>query len=166
MTDDSKAGDWLKYALVAVPAIIILGSLSGYLSNSGYGNGWFDNLQKPGFMPPGWAFGTAWTILYALMGISVALILASPRSDRRKTALTLFFVQLAVNFSWSPIFFGAHQIEAGLAVIVILLALAAATTWQFWRIRPLAGALLLPYLAWLCFATALNLAIDQLNPGA
>jgi tryptophan-rich sensory protein len=166
MTEDAKTGSWLKYAAVAVPAIIILGSASGYLSNSGYGNGWFDNLRKPAFMPPGWAFGTAWTILYALMGIAVALILVAPRSSRRTAALTLFFVQLAVNFCWSPIFFGAHQIQAGLAVIVILIVLAAATAWQFWRIRPLAGALLLPYLAWLSFATALNVAIDQLNPGA
>ena len=166
MNDDAKNGNWLKYAAIAVPAIIVLGSLSGYLSNSGYGNSWFDNLEKPAFMPPGWAFGTAWTILYALMGVAVALVLAAPRSARRTTALTLFFVQLAVNFSWSPIFFGAHQIRLGLIVIVVLLGLAAATTREFWRIRPLAGALLLPYLAWLCFATALNLAIDQLNPGA
>jgi len=166
MTDDTKTGGWLKYAAVGVPAIIILGSLSGYLSNSGYGNGWFDNLQKPVFMPPGWAFGTAWTILYGLMGVSVALVLAAPRSNRRTAALTLFFIQLALNFSWSPVFFGAHQIRLGLAVIVILLGLAAATAREFWRVRPLAGALLLPYLAWLCFATALNLAIDQLNPGA
>ena len=166
MTEDVKAGNWLKYAVIAVPAIIVLGSLSGYLSNSGFGNGWFDSLDKPFFMPPGWAFGTAWTILYALMGIAVALILAAPASDRRKTALILFFIQLAVNFSWSPVFFGAHQIRLGLAVIVVLLGLAAATTRAFWRIRPLAGALLLPYLAWLGFATALNLAIDQFNPGA
>lgn len=166
MIDEAKSGNWLKYAVVAVPAIIILGSLSGYLSNSGYGNGWFDNLEKPAFMPPGWAFGTAWTILYALMGIAVALILGAPRSKGRTAALTLFFIQLALNFSWSPIFFGAHQIRLGLAVIVILLGLVAATMRAFWRVRPLAGALLLPYLAWLCFATALNLAIDQLNPGA
>jgi tryptophan-rich sensory protein len=166
MTDDAKSGNWLKYAAIAVPAIVILGSLSGYLSNSGFGNGWFDSLEKPFFMPPGWAFGVAWTILYALMGIAVALILAAPRSDTRKTALILFFAQLAVNFAWSPVFFGAHQIRLGLVVIVVILALAAATTRAFWRIRPLAGGLLLPYLAWLCFATALNLAIDQLNPGA
>jgi tryptophan-rich sensory protein len=166
MADDTKGGNWLKYAAIAVPAIIILGSLSGYLSNSGYGTDWFDNLEKPAFMPPGWAFGTAWTILYGLMGIAVALIIAAPRSNRRTVALILFFIQLAVNFSWSPIFFGAHQIRLGLAVIVVLLGLAAATTREFWRIRPLAGALLLPYLAWLCFATVLNLAIDQLNPGA
>jgi benzodiazapine receptor len=166
MTDDAKSGNWLNYAAVAVPAIIILGSLSGYLSNSGFGNGWFDSLDKPFFMPPGWAFGTAWTILYALMGVAVALILAAPSSKPRTAALTLFFIQLALNFSWSPVFFGAHQIRLGLVVIVVMLGLAAATTREFWRIRPLAGALLLPYLAWLCFATALNLAIDQLNPGA
>jgi tryptophan-rich sensory protein len=117
-------------------------------------------------MPPGWVFGVAWTFLYVLLGLALALILAEPSSPRKKTALTLFFVQLVLNFAWSPIFFAAHDIRLALLVIAVMAALAAAAAGQFWRIRRVAGALMLPYLAWLCFAAALTNAIDRLNPGA
>ena len=165
---DAKSGTrpWRKIALITVPAIVVLGSLSGRLSGSGYGNDWFDALAKPFFMPPGWVFGAAWTFLYVLLGLALAIILAEPSSPRKKTALILFFAQLALNFAWSPIFFAAHDIRLALLVIVVMAALAAAAAGQFWRIRKVAGALMLPYLAWLCFAAALTNAIDRLNPGA
>ncbi len=165
-TQSGEGKSWLRHAYVTVPAIVILGSLSGWLSNSGYGNGWFDRLSKPDFMPPGWTFGLVWTLLYVLLGLALALILAQPESDRRRKALILFFAQLALNYAWSPIFFAAHDIRLAAIVIFVMLAMAAAATGQFWRIRPLAGALMLPYLAWLCFAAALTTAIDRLNPGA
>jgi len=158
--------DWLKYALLTVPAIVLAGSASGWLSGSGYGNPWFDALIKPTFMPPGWMFGAAWTTLYTLMGVALAMIVAQPRSDRRRTALILFFVQLALNFAWSPIFFAGHDIKLAAAVIFVMAVIAAVAAKQFYRLRPLAGLLMTPYLAWLCFAAALNTAIDRLNPGA
>ena len=158
--------NWLRIALVTVPAIVLAGSASGWLSNSGYDNGWFAALAKPAFMPPGWAFGAAWTILYILLGLALAMILAEPPSDRRRTALALFFVQLALNFAWSPIFFAGHDIRLAAIVIFVMLAIAASAGGQFFRIRPLAGGLMTPYLAWLCFAAALTIAIDGLNPGA
>ncbi len=158
--------EWWKIALITVPAIVLAGSASGWLSGSGYGNSWFDALVKPSFMPPGWTFGAAWTTLYALMGLALALILAQPPSARRKAALILFFAQLALNFSWSPIFFAGHDISLAKIVIYMMAALAAAAAGQFWRIRPLAGALMLPYLGWLIFAAMLNAAIEALNPGA
>jgi tryptophan-rich sensory protein len=157
---------WWKIALGTVPAIVLLGSLSGRLSGSGYGNDWFDALAKPFFMPPGWVFGVAWTCLYAQLGLALAIMLAQSNSPRKKTALILFFAQLLLNFAWSPIFFAAHDIRLALLVIVLMAALAAAAAGQFWRIRRVAGALMLPYLAWLCFAAALTNAIDRLNPGA
>jgi len=149
-----------------VVAIEVLGGLSGWLSNSGYGNGWFDTLQKPTFMPPGPVFGIVWLILYALLGIALAMILAEPPSDRRKTALTLFFVQLALNFGWSPIFFAGHDITLAKVVIFAMAALAAAAAGQFFRIRRAAGLLMLPYLAWLVFAAVLTTTIERLNPDA
>lgn len=157
---------WWKLALLTVPAIVIAGSASGWLSGSGYGNTWFDALAKPAFMPPGWTFGAAWTILYTMMGIALARVLAAPRSERRRPALTLFFAQLALNLAWSPIFFAAHDIRLAAITIFVMLAIAAAATAQFLRIDRVAGALMLPYLAWLCFAAALTTAIDRLNPGA
>ncbi len=163
---ESASGQWWRYALVTVPGIVICGSASGWLSNSGFGNGWFDNLNKPFFMPPGWAFGVAWTILYILLGIALAMILAEPESPARKKALLLFFVQLALNFAWSPLFFAAHAVKLALVTIFVMAAIAAMAARQFWHIRRVAGGLMLPYLAWLCFAAALNAAIDNLNPGA
>ena len=163
---DEAKRSWWKIAAVTVLAIEVLGGLSGWLSNSGYGNGWFDTLQKPAFMPPGPVFGTVWPILYALLGIAVAMILAEPPSDRRRTALILFFVQLALNFAWSPVFFAGHDIVLAKVVIFAMAAIAAAAAGQFFRIRAAAGLLMLPYLAWLVFAAVLTATIEQLNPDA
>jgi tryptophan-rich sensory protein len=157
---------WWKIALLCVIAIELFGGASGWISNSGYGNSWFDALQKPSFMPPGWLFGVVWPILYALLGISVAMILAEPPSDRRRNGLILFFVQLVLNFAWSPIFFGAHDMKLGRIVIFLMAALAAAAAGQFFRIRKAAGLLMIPYLAWLVFAATLNSTIERLNPNA
>jgi len=166
MAEAADRADWWKTALVAVIAIELIGGLSGWLSDSGYGNGWFDGLQKPFFMPPGWAFGVVWPILYALLGISLAMVLAEPPSDRRRLALALFFAQLALNFSWSPIFFAAHDITLAKWVIFVMAILAAAAAGQFLRLRTTAAFLMIPYLAWLIFAATLNITIESLNPGA
>ena len=166
MAEQTAERPWWRNALATVPAIVLLGSASGWLSNSGYGNAWFDNLAKPDFMPPGWTFGAAWTALYAMMGVALAMILAQPASDRRRNALTLFFIQLALNFSWSPIFFGAHDITLAKYVIYAMAVLAAGAAGEFFRLRRAAGLLLVPYLGWLVFAAMLNGAIERLNPGA
>lgn len=160
------ARGWGKIALITVPLIVLAGSASGWISNSGYENDWFASLLKPLFMPPGWAFGLAWTVLYVLMGLALAMILAAPATDIRRKALILFFVQLAVNFAWSPVFFGAHDVVLGKYMIIVMLMIALAAASLFRRIRPVAGWLLVPYLLWLCFAFALNSSIDRLNPGA
>jgi len=99
MAEATKQRGFWKIALACLVLIEVLGGLSGWLSNSGYGNGWFDTLRKPMFMPPGWAFGVVWPILYALMGVALAMVLADRTSDRRRFALTLFFIQLALNLS-------------------------------------------------------------------
>lgn len=166
MTEALKRRSWWKTAAVSVVAIEILGGASGWLSNSGYGNPWFEALQKPAFMPPGWLFGVVWPILYALLGIALAFVLAEPQSDRRRLALSLFFVQLALNFSWSPIFFAGHDISLAKYVIFIMALVAAWAAGQFYHLRRSAGLLMLPYLAWLIFAASLNSAIEALNPGA
>jgi tryptophan-rich sensory protein len=166
MADTASKWSWARYAWITCPAMIIAGSISGWLSNSGYGNDWFDGLLKPSFMPPGWAFGVVWPILYFLMGIALAEILAEPPSPRRKLALILFFIQLALNFAWSPIFFAGHDIRLAKIVIFLMAAIAAAAAGQFLRLRQAAGLLMIPYLAWLIFAATLNSAIERLNPGA
>ena len=148
--------------IVTVPVIVLLGFASGWLSNSGFGNPWFDALAKPSFMPPGWAFGVAWTILYTLMGIAVAQVIAAD-TPLRRLALHLFAIQLVLNLLWSPIFFAFHRPDIALVTIVVLTIFVAATILLFRRVQRSAALLMLPYLAWLLFATALNFAILRLN---
>jgi benzodiazapine receptor len=166
MAEAAAKRNWGAAALICVLAIELLGGLSGWLSNSGYGNGWFGALQKPSFMPPGWAFGVVWPILYALIGIALAMILAEPASPRRQAALTLFFIQLALNFAWSPIFFAGHDIQLANIVIFVMAVTAAIAARLFLKMRTSAGLLMVPYLAWLVFAATLNSTIASLNPGA
>ena len=158
-------GLW-KRALITVPAIVIAGSAMGLVSNSGFANRWYADLVKPAFQPPGWVFGAVWTALYIMLGIALAAALDQPMSKLRRDGLWLFGGQLLLNFAWSPVFFGMHMIDVGLVVIVVMLLMAAVTANFFRRLRPLAGWLMLPYLAWLCLATALNYETGRLNPKA
>lgn len=162
---EDNRGIW-KPALITIPTTIIVGLLMGYLSNSGFDNSWYADLAKPGFQPPAWVFGVTWTILYALLGLAVAFILNEPPSRRRRDALWLFGVQLALNFAWSPVFFGMHMIDVALLVIIVMLVMALSAARMFRRLKPVAGWLLLPYLLWLCLATALNYETGRLNASA
>lgn len=157
---------FLRRALFIVPLVLLLGMASGVLSNSGYDNRWFAALAKPWFVPPGWVFAVAWTILYILQGLALALILQSRGSSGRGKAIGAFVVQLALNLLWSPLFFAAHQVQAAFWLVVLIFAAALATTIMFARIRRRAGLLMLPYLAWLLFAGLLTYSIDMMNPGA
>ena len=157
---------FLRYALFTVPLILLLGTLSGRASNSGYGNAWFDALVKPDLMPPGWMFGAAWAILYILLGFALALILHARGARGRGLALGVFFAQLLLNFSWSPVFFAMHRVGLAFTIIVLMLVLSIVATVLFARIRRTAALLMLPYLAWLTFAALLNYQIMQLNPDA
>jgi benzodiazapine receptor len=122
---------------------------------------WYAGLAKPWFTPPNAVFGPAWTILYVMMAVAAWRI--GMGSAMRTRAVVLFVAQLALNAIWSPVFFGMEAPKLGFAVIVALLIALAATLIAFWRIDRLAGLLLAPYLAWICYATALNAAIVALN---
>jgi benzodiazapine receptor len=156
----------LRYALVTVPLIVLLGTISGRISNSGYGNPWFDSLAKPDFMPPGWVFGAAWTILYVLLGIVLAMLLHARGARRRGAAIALFFLQLVCNYLWSPVFFAFHDIGSALLLLGAMIVLTVALIVLLWWIRRVAAVLMLPYLAWLGFAALLTLSISALNPEA
>ena len=121
-------------------------------------------LVRPEWAPPPGLFGPVWTTLYALMGIAAWLIWRVGGFHAARTALTLFLVQLAVNALWSWLFFGWHLGALAIADIVLLWVLIVATLVAFWRIKPLAGALLIPYLLWVSFASMLNYSVWQLNP--
>lgn len=157
---------FLRWAIVTVPLVLLLGFASGRVVPSGDENLWYQMLQKPAETPPGWVFPVAWTTLYVLMGLALAMIVNARRAAWRGLALGLFAVQLAANLAWSPLFFGAHQVSWALALIVAIFLLALATTIVFGRVRKAAAWLMVPYLVWLSFATILNYKIDRLNPNA
>lgn len=157
---------FLRYALFTVPGALLLGTLSGRLSGAGYGNPWFDALHKPAFMPPGWVFGTAWTILYILLGLSLAMVLHARGAKDRPKALILFALQLALNLAWPPVFFAWHQIGIALSLVAAMIVVAVGMIFLIWRIRVAAALLLYPYLGWLMFAVTLTWQVMALNPNA
>jgi tryptophan-rich sensory protein len=124
----------------------------------------YTQLVRPDWAPPALIFGPVWTILYALMGIAAWLVWRVGGFRAAKSALTLFLVQLMLNALWSWLFFGWRLGALAFTDTLLLCAFIVATVIAFWRIRPLAGALLVPYLLWVSFASALNYSVWQLNP--
>ena len=124
----------------------------------------YGELMQPAWAPPAAVFGPVWTVLYALMGIAVWLVWQSGGLQKQRLAIGLFLAQLAVNALWSWLFFAWSLGALAFIDILFLIALVVATLTCFWRVRPLAGFLLLPYLLWISFAAALNYAIWHLNP--
>ena len=125
----------------------------------------YAQLSKPGWAPPAWLFAPVWTLLYALMGVSAWLVWRTGGFREHRAPLTLFVVQLIANALWTWIFFEWNEGGLAFAEIVILWCLILATMVMFWRVRASAGVLLLPYLAWVTFATALTFSTWQRNPG-
>jgi tryptophan-rich sensory protein len=125
----------------------------------------YQQLVRPGWAPPPWLFGPVWSVLYLMMGIAAFLVWRERGFRGARAALTLFIVQLAVNGLWSWLFFAWRRGALAFGEILLLWVLIAATIVAFWRVKPLAGALLIPYLLWVSFATALTWAVWRLNPG-
>jgi tryptophan-rich sensory protein len=123
---------------------------------------WYAALEKPAWNPPSWVFAPVWTVLYALMAVAGWWVWRSGEPGRG-AAFGAFALQLVLNGAWSWLFFGLHLPGAAFAEIVALWLAILATVVLFWRLRPLAGTLLVPYLAWVTFAAALNLALWRLN---
>ncbi len=158
-----RAG-YIRWALLLVPGIILLGMLSGQFAGSGEGNPWFDALEKPAIYPPPALFGLVWTLLYGLMGFALALVLTARGAPGRGAAVIAFIVQLLLNLAWPPVFFAQHQITGALILIIALDLVVLLTFVLFWRVRKVAAFLLLPYLIWLGFATYLNWEFLKANP--
>lgn len=156
---------FLRWALVCVPVVLLLGFLSGMVAQSGPHNPWFAALEKPTVYPPPQVFGIVWSVLYVMMGLALALILAARGALGRAPAFIAFAAQFLVNLAWSPVFFAMHRISAALVVIGVLDGLVILTIVLFWRVRARAALLLVPYLVWILFATYLTLAFLQANPG-
>lgn len=124
---------------------------------------WFAALIKPLWQPPNWLFGPVWTVLYLMMGVAAGLVWLRGPSPLVRAALVAFGVQLLLNALWTPAFFGAHALGAALIVILALWLAILVCVVRFARVSRWAAALLVPYLAWVSFATALNAELLRLN---
>ena len=124
----------------------------------------YSQINNPPLSPPGWLFPVVWSILYALMGISAYLVSRSGgEEDEIRKALTIYWLQLAFNFSWSIVFFRFEQFVGAAVIILILLSLIILMTVKFYKLRPLAGLLNIPYIIWVAFASYLNIATAFIN---
>ena len=125
---------------------------------------WYAALEKPSWNPPSWLFGPVWTTLYAMIAVAGWLVWRRRETAPVRPAMIVYTLQLLLNGAWSWIFFGVHEMGWALVEIVLLAILIAINAALFWRVRRLAGALLLPYLAWVSFAAFLNATLWRLNP--
>lgn len=160
-TIPSRVNPWLALAgfLLLTGAAGALGAIASIDAREFYAT-----LNQPAWAPPAAVFGPVWTVLYGLMALAAWLVWRERGFARARGALGLFLVQLAANALWSWLFFAWHRGAWAFADIVLLLVLIVATLIAFARIRKVAALLLVPYLAWVAFATALNYSVWQLNP--
>ncbi len=150
---------WLALA-AWVGLCLAVGIIDGLLFRPG---AWYEALEKPLFNPPSRVFAPVWTLLYIAMGVAAWRIWRLPVSAARKQALRQFGVQLALNALWTPVFFGAQSLAGGMVIIVILALAIMVTIQRFHPLDRIAAWLLAPYLAWVAFASALNVALLALN---
>lgn len=150
--------------LVAWLAITCAAAVAGAIASMD-APAFYAQLDRPGWAPPAAVFGPVWSLLYLLMGVAAWLVWRERRRHEVDIALALYLVQLGANALWSWLFFAWHRGALAFGEVLLLLALVGATTLTFWRVRPLAGMLLLPYLGWVGFASVLTWAMWQRNPG-
>ena len=155
-----------KNSLTNLILFIVSAELIGVLSAlfTGDFNGFFDKYKQPPFQPPSWVFPVVWTILFAAMGLSAYKIyVSSEEKPGVKTALSIYWAQLIINFSWSIVFFRFEALWSAVIIIIILLILIIAMIISFRKINKLAAYLNIPYLLWVMFATYLNIATAVIN---
>lgn len=148
--------------IICILICLTLGFLSG-ISTAEDINGWYVTLRKPSWNPPNRVFGPVWSLLYCLMGISIALIWHQPFPASKKKAYGLFGLQFVLNLLWSFIFFKMHNPALALAEITVMWCLIVLTILQFHKIRKVSAYLLIPYLLWVSFAAILNASIYSIN---
>lgn len=146
---------WLLVCFAAAAA--------GGIASSGAGE-FYRQLARPDWAPAAWLFGPVWTILYILMAVSAWLVWRARGFYGARAALTLFIVQLVFNALWTWLFFAWREGALALTEIILLWMLILATIGAFWRVRPAAGALLVPYLLWVSYAAVLTYALWSMNP--
>jgi benzodiazapine receptor len=157
---------YLRWAVVTVPFILLIGFTSARLLPTGSQNPWYASLIKPDDLPPEWAFPVAWSAIYIFLGLALAMIINARGSTLRGPAIVVFAVLMGGNFLWPLLFFGMHQVFYSLVLMGALGAIGLIAALLFGRIRIGAGLLMVPYLAWIGYAGFLLYQIDGLNPDA
>jgi len=150
---------------VAATLLPFAGSVPGGIITKKNIKGWYEHLQRPSWRPPNWAFGPVWSCLYTGMGVASYLVYRDGGgfTGPAATPLVLYASQLALNWAWTPVFFGQHNVKGGLMILVALWANVAACGVSFYNINKTAGYLFLPYLSWVSLATALNYSVWKMN---
>ena len=156
-----KKNDFFKLiASILLP--LTIGAIAGIFTSKAI-PAWYDSLNRPSFNPPNWLFGPVWTALYIIMGISFFLIWKQDKSKERNLAIFVFLLQLMLNFFWSFIFFYFNRIGLALVEIILLWLSIIVMLKQFYKIKPMASYINIPYLLWVSFASMLNLSYYLLN---
>jgi len=151
----------LKF-LISILLPLSLGAIAGMFTSQSVPE-WYATLNRPSFNPPNWIFGPVWTTLYILMGISFFLVWKQEESKVRNRAILIFLLQLLLNFAWSFIFFYFNMIGLALVEIILLWISIVMMLVVFYKIKPLASYINIPYLLWVTFATVLNASYYFLN---
>jgi tryptophan-rich sensory protein len=151
----------MDLSLLGFVAIVVVAASSGAFFPPGR---WYEGLQKPSWRPPNWAFPVVWSILYALIALSGWIVWHAASPEQLPLAMTLFAVQLVFNAAWSWLFFGLKRMRLAFLDLALLWLSIAAMIIVYWRIDVAAALLLLPYIAWVTTAGALNRAMIRLNP--
>lgn len=153
---------FIRWALFTVPLVLLIGFAAGQLG--GPDTAWFAGLVKPAIYPPPFVFGIVWSLLFVLIGLSMALVASAWGAAGRGLALTVFGIHFLVTQSWTAVFFGMQDMITGLMILGFGIASLAVSLALIARVRRKAALLLLPYFAWLCFAGALNYQFIRANP--
>src|SRR6476620_5805838 len=154
--------NWMKL-LISIGVPVVVGGVAGFFTTPEIDK-WYKTIQKPDWQPPNWVFGPVWTLLYIMMGIALYLVWRSNApSNKKRTAITLWIIQLVFNFFWSFIFFRQHQLDWALGEIIVLWLFILLTIFAFARINKLAAWLLVPYISWVSFASILTYTIYEMN---
>lgn len=157
---------WSPFVLNAVALLLSIAIAYGAAAfGAQFGTGaWYEALAKPPFNPPNWVFGPVWSLLYTGMAVAAWLVWRRRAAHDVALPLALYGFQLLLNAIWSWLFFGMHRMDIAFADILLLDGVVLATLLRFWHIHRAAGALFIPYLAWISFASLLNFSLWWLNP--
>ncbi len=153
---------FLRWSLFLVPLIVLLGFTAGRLGSPD--TVWFQSLTKPAIFPPPMWFGIVWSVLYVMIGFALALVASAWGAYGRGVAIILFALHFLGNLAWTYVFFGLQDMTAGLYVLIYTVVSLLVVIAAFWRVRRWAGVMLLPYLAWVMFASVLNYQFIVENP--